>query len=281
MSQSFASGGVAVITGGASGIGLSLAKKCHGYGMRVVIADWNSDALDAASKSLGADVTPFKMDVSKKEDWESLKTVVQKDLDGRINILALNAGIGRKTPWDDASAFQDIFSVNFMGVVNGIAALLPLVEQTASNGSNSSIVITGSKQGITNPPGNPAYNASKAAVKSIAEHLSFDLRNKENLSVHLLVPGWTFTGMTGGSAKADAKKPDGAWWPDQVVDFLEKKVQEGQFWAICPDNDVTEALDKKRMLWAAGDMVQGRPPLTRWREDWKDKAKESIDATDV
>ncbi|KAH7169950.1 hypothetical protein EDB81DRAFT_150089 [Dactylonectria macrodidyma] len=280
MAQSFASGGIAVITGGASGIGLSLAKKCHGYGMRVVIADWNSDALDAAAKSLGDGVTPFKMDVSQKEDWESLKATVQKNYEGRVNILALNAGIGRKSPWEDASVFQEVFSVNLMGVVNGIAAILPLVEQTASSGSNSSIVITGSKQGITNPPGNPAYNASKAAVKSIAEHLSWDLRNKDKLSVHLLVPGWTFTGMTGGSANVEAK-PDGAWWPDQVVDFLEKKIQEGQFWAICPDNDVTESLDKKRMLWTANDMVQGRPPLTRWREDWKDKAKESIDAMDV
>jgi NAD(P)-dependent dehydrogenase (short-subunit alcohol dehydrogenase family) len=55
-------------------------------------------------------------------------------------------------------------------------------------------VITGSKQGITNPPGNPAYNASKAAVKSLAEHLGFDLKDTRT-SVHLLVPGWTFTGL--------------------------------------------------------------------------------------
>ncbi|KPM44235.1 hypothetical protein AK830_g2329 [Neonectria ditissima] len=280
MASPFVAGGVAIITGGASGIGLSLAKKCHGYGMRVIIADWDSSALDAAIKTLGDGVTPFKMDVAQKEDWDALKKRVDENFDGRVNLLALNAGIGRKTSWDDASTFQDIFNVNLMGVVNGIAAFLPLVEQTASDGNPSSIVITGSKQGITNPPGNPAYNASKAAVKSIAEHLSWDLRDK-NTSVHLLVPGWTFTGMTGNKGSADTSKPDGAWWPDQVVEYLEKKMQEGQFWVICPDNDVTETLDKKRMMWTAGDMVQGRPPLTRWRDDWKEKTKGEIDSMEL
>ncbi|KAK7427592.1 hypothetical protein QQZ08_005867 [Neonectria magnoliae] len=285
MASPFTAGGVAIITGGASGIGLSLAKKCHGYGLRVIIADWDNNALGAATKTLGADVTPFKMDVAQRDDWEALKKEVDEKFDGkssfrRVNLLALNAGIGRKTSWGDASTFRDIFDVNLMGVVNGIAAFLPLVERTASDGGSSSIIITGSKQGITNPPGNPAYNASKAAVKSIAEHLSWDLRDK-NIPVHLLVPGWTFTGMTGNKADAGAAKPDGAWWPDQVVDYLEKKMQEGQFWVICPDNDVTEALDRKRMMWTAGDMVQGRPPLTRWRDDWKDKAKGAIDAMEL
>ncbi len=70
---------------------------------------------------------------------------------------------------------------------------MPVVQE-ASKTKRTAIVITGSKQGITNPPGNPAYNASKAAVKTLAEHLSWDLR-ETTTSVHLLVPGWTFTGM--------------------------------------------------------------------------------------
>lgn len=187
--------------------------------------------------------------------------------------------MGMKCSWDDTSAFDTTFNTNIMGVVNGISTFLPLVKQNASSGNPSSIVITGSKQGITNPPGNPAYNASKAAVKSLAEHLSWDVRGEENLSVHLLVPGWTFTGMTGG--RSGAEKPSGAWWPEQVVDYLEKKMREGQFWVLCPDNDVSEVLDKKRITWGAGDMLQGRPPLSRWREDWKDKSQEGIDKMEV
>lgn len=131
--------------------------------------------------------------------------------------------------------------MNLFGVVNGIAALLPAVRAAAAT-SPAAVVITGSKQGITNPPGNPAYNASKAAVKTVAEHLSFDLRGEDNVSVHLLVPGWTFTGLSGNRPGSGGEKPEGAWWPDQVADFLEKKMADGQFWVLCPDGQVTEEL---------------------------------------
>jgi NAD(P)-dependent dehydrogenase (short-subunit alcohol dehydrogenase family) len=82
---------------------------------------------------------------------------------------------------------------NLFGVIHGINTFLSVV-QDAAKSKPTSIVITGSKQGITNPPGNPAYNASKAAVKTLAEHLSWDLKDAST-SVHLLVPGWTYTGL--------------------------------------------------------------------------------------
>ena len=134
---------------------------------------------------------------------------------------------------------------------------------------------------MTNPPGNSAYNASKAAVKILAEHLSYDLRPTKDqpipvINVHLLVPGWTYTGLSGGRPGSVEGKPAGAWSPEQVVDFLEGKMHEGKFYVICPDNDVTEDLDRRRMMWSVGDVVEGRPPLTRWREEWKEKAEEGI-----
>jgi NAD(P)-dependent dehydrogenase (short-subunit alcohol dehydrogenase family) len=82
---------------------------------------------------------------------------------------------------------------NLNGVINGLNTFVPLF-QARSSSEPAAIVITGSKQGITNPPGNVAYNASKAAVKALAEHLSFDLKDT-GVGVHLLVPGWTFTGL--------------------------------------------------------------------------------------
>lgn len=96
--------------------------------------------------------------------------------------------------------------------------------------------------------------------------------------MHLLIPGWTFTGLTGNEPFAEVKKgkPEGAWTGEQVVDYLERKMQEGKFYVVCPDNDVSEELDRKRMLWGANDLVQGRPPLTRWREEWKGEAEEWI-----
>ena len=175
-----------------------------------------------------------------------------------------------------------MMDVNYFGVLHGITSLLPTIKSSGTPSEPSAIVITGSKQGITNPPGNPAYNASKAAVKALAEHLSFDLRTSAPaVSVHLLVPGWTWTGLAGGkpgegrdTEGAVARKAPGAWWPEQVVEFLEKKMAEGQFWVLCPDEEVTEEMDRKRMLWAANDAVEGRPPLSRWREEYKGQVVE-------
>lgn len=89
---------------------------------------------------------------------------------------------------------------NLFGVIHGINTFLSVV-QDAAKSKPTSIVITGSKQGITNPPGNPAYNASKAAVKTLAEHLSWDLKDAST-SVHLLVPGWTYTGLVRNRCRA-------------------------------------------------------------------------------
>ncbi|KAK8094402.1 hypothetical protein PG997_001087 [Apiospora hydei] len=306
----FKTGNSAVITGGASGIGLALAKKCAGYGMKVLVADWNAELL----AKIPADVaTTYQMDVSKAVDWSDFKEKIQKDFDvlwrerrqseetskflphvlirddkkGKINLLALNAGTGAKHSFDSPEGFEKILNVNIFGVVHGITHLLPLIKSSSTSGAEaqeSAIVITGSKQGITNPPGNPAYNASKAAVKSLAEQLSYDLRaNHPTVSVHLLVPGWTWTGLAGGqpgagrdteAADGGKKKPDAPWWPEDVVEYLERKMAEKQFWVICPDNEVTEEMDKKRMAWSAGDVINGRPPLSRWREEHKEQAAE-------
>ena len=77
------------------------------------------------------------------------------------------------------------------------------------------------------------------------------------------------------------EKPAGAWLPEQVAGYLEQKMGEGQFYALCPDNDVSTEMDKKRMLWSVGDVVEGRPPLSRWREEWKGKAEEWMAAQKV
>jgi NAD(P)-dependent dehydrogenase (short-subunit alcohol dehydrogenase family) len=206
---------------------------------------------------------------------------------GRIDLLALNAGVGPRGSWADTSYFHKIIDVNLFGVVNGIATFLPSMQETASLSNPAAIIITGSKQGLTNPPGNPAYNASKAAIRTLAEHLSYDLRAKDGgkapINVHLLVPGWTFTGMTSATAKPGSAegKPPGAWLPEQVVDHLEKKMAEEQFWVICPDNDVTEEMDRKRILWSVGDYAEKRPPLSRWRPEFKDKFADWMDRTDI
>ena len=97
--------------------------------------------------------------------------------------------------------------------------------------------------------------------------------------MHLLVPGWTYTGITGG--RAGGEKPAGAWAPEQVARFLEGKMGEGVFYVLCPDNDVSVSQDRRRMLWGVGDIVEERPPLSRWREEWKGRAEEWMEKQDV
>lgn len=174
---------------------------------------------------------------------------------------------------------------NVYGPLNGLKVLLPLL--LASNSQTpKSIVVTGSKQGITNPPGagNPAYNASKAAIKSLAEHLAYDLRSDPttaHISVHLLIPGWTWTGLMGNVGPTDEKdveKPAGAWYPSQVAEELMKGLETRSFYIVCPDGETDRALDQARMKWGSEDVVAGRPALSRWEENWKSRAEEAIQA---
>ncbi|GJN86418.1 hypothetical protein PLIIFM63780_009998 [Purpureocillium lilacinum] len=280
-SDVFAAGSTALVTGGASGIGLAVAKLCRAKGMKVLLVDRNSAALRQAEQDVsGADgsfaVVSIVADVSQEDDWRAIKDKAVSAF-GTIELLVLNAGTGSRGTWGDSDYFRTTLETNIFGVVNGVNALLPVVRDAAKT-KPTAVVITGSKQGITNPPGNPAYNASKAAVKTLAEHLSFDLR-AERTTVHLLVPGWTYTGLTGAAAGKD--KPAGAWSAEQVADFLYEKMRRDKFYVICPDNDVSEETDKKRMLWSVGDIVKERPPLTRWREEWKQEAEETMAKTQV
>jgi NAD(P)-dependent dehydrogenase (short-subunit alcohol dehydrogenase family) len=126
------------------------------------------------------------------------------------------------------------------------------------------IVNTGSKQGITNPPGKPAYNVCKAALKAYTECLQHELRNRDDcrITAHLLIPGWTTT--------AKRAHVEGAWMPDQVIDVMMSALERGDFYILCPDDEVTPEMDRKRILWAAGDIVDNRPPLSRWHADYAD-----------
>ncbi|KAI6857626.1 hypothetical protein D0864_13612 [Hortaea werneckii] len=277
----FRTGATALITGSASGVGLAVAKLCASHSMDLILIDNDSDKLSQAQSSLAASVSSkvegHVMDVASMADWSALRDSVEKG-GKKLDFLHLNAGIGLKGDWTDSAYFHKIFDVNFFGVLNGINAFFPHFEN--NTGQQKAIVVTGSKQGITNPPGNPAYNASKSAIKTIAEHLSYDLaKSSPATSVHLLVPGWTFTGLTGGGKTSN--KPDGAWSPEQVADFLYKKMSDGKFYVMCPDNDVSWDTDRRRMMWTMGDIVYERQPQSRWREEYKDEASRTMEQMEL
>ena len=81
----------------------------------------------------------------------------------------------------------------------------------------------------------------------------------------MLIPGFVFTDLT---RRDRVEKPAGAWTPDQTADFFIQRLNAGDFYILCPDNDVDRATDEKRMAWAMGDIIENRPPLSRWHPDW-------------
>jgi NAD(P)-dependent dehydrogenase (short-subunit alcohol dehydrogenase family) len=261
-----ARGRVAVITGAASGIGLAAARRLGQAGMRLVLADIARAPLAEAAQALnaeGLEAKPIVADVSDRATVAAVKA--EADRVGEISVLMNNAGReGGEGVLAGAKAWERAIATNLMGAVYGLQAFLP--DMLAADWP-CAIVNTGSKQGITLPPGDAAYNVSKAALKALTESLAYDLlQTKGRVSAHLLIPGFTFTGFT--RARGAKEKPPGAWTPEQVVDFMLPAMAAGDFYILCPDNEVTREVDEKRIAWAAGDLIENRPALSRWHPDF-------------
>lgn len=257
-------GAVAVVTGAASGIGRAAAGRLAAEGLTVALVDLPGAALDAAAAAIPR-ARAFPADVSDPAAMQAVAAAVRAD-PGEPQVLMNNAGIGPDSSClADAAAWERTLAVNLWGPIHGCRAFVPGM---IASGRPGLVINTGSKQGITTPPGNPAYNVSKAGLKVYTEALQHELRNAPGalMSAHLLIPGFVFTGLTRGATE----KPPGAWTPAQTVDFMMASLARGDFYILCPDNEVARPLDEKRIAWAAGDIVENRPPLSRWHPDFKD-----------
>ena len=242
---------VAVITGGAAGIGLAAASRFASLGLKVCIADLGLERLLQASNLLAAlapsgasSIMTQETDVSSIEEVQKLKAAVHERFGG-TDILMNNAGIQPgSTMFGSPESWRHVLDVNLWGVINGTQVFLPDMIELGRPGL---VINTGSKQGITTPPGDPAYNVSKAGVKVYTEALAHELRNtpKCKVTAHLLIPGFVFTELT---AKGRTEKPPGAWTADQTIDFAFKSIDAGDFYILCPDNEASRVLDEKRIL---------------------------------
>ena len=271
-SEALARGGIAVVTGAASGVGRAAAIRFAQAGLGVVLADLPGDALDSAAREVSATakndvpVVAHPTDVGSDEDVEAL---AHRAFDtGEVAVLMNNAGIGAgaNSSWSGADKWMHILNVNFHGILRGHMAFVPRMIRA----NRPAVVInTGSKQGITTPPGNPAYNVSKSAVKVLTEQLAHELRAEHApISAHLFVPGFTYTGMV---QRLMPERPAAAATPEDTVDYMLERLSAGSFYILCPDGDVDRARDARRVTWAAGDITEDRPALSRWHPDYADR----------
>lgn len=268
-----AAGKTAVITGGASGLGLEAARRYATAGMNIVILDRNGEALQAAEDELSqltaeaAGVLARDCDVADREQLQAACDAVFEAF-GAVHCLMNNAGMGMPVgvPWENLEALETTLSINLWGVINGCATFIPRMLESGAPGV---VINTGSKQGITRPPGNFAYNLSKVGVLAYTESVAHAFTQIEGcgLSAHLLVPGFVYTPMV---SRFIPKQPPFAWTAEQTIDYMLPCIDRGDFYVICPDNESPRELDEKRIQWSADDIIRNRPALSRWNPAFKE-----------
>jgi NAD(P)-dependent dehydrogenase (short-subunit alcohol dehydrogenase family) len=286
-----------------TGIGRAACIEFAKAGMTVWMVDIDEIELQAAQELVQsmapnpACVHSKVVNVGNATQVEDLAESVFAD-GGKCHLLMNNAGIGQGGgAMTDMKTMHHVMNVNTYGPMHGCISFVPRMKQLGEPGI---IINTGSKQGITMPPGNLTYNISKAALKAYTEGLEHELmmarvHEQGQLRAALLIPGWVNTSIAlktareAALAKGDTLEEDsvffhqdkpaaGAWMPQQVIPFMIQQLDLGRFYIVCPDNDVDRDTDNCRMIWTMQDITENRPPLSRWHPDYKDKFTEYVTA---
>jgi len=179
-------GNVAVITGGANGIGRATARRLADLGLKIVIADRDAEELALAASEFG-DVVTVETDVADLAAVQSLAAFVAARV-GPVSVLMNNAGHGGGgDALSNPEGWASVLGTNLFGVLHGVQTFVPAMVASKRPGL---VINTGSKQGITQPPGDTAYNVSKSGVKALTEGLAHTLREQTagRVTAHLLVP---------------------------------------------------------------------------------------------
>lgn len=273
---------VAVITGAASGIGRSLARRCVQEGMKVVLADIEEAALNhtaAELKATGAPVRAVVTDVSKASDVTALadKTLAAF---GVVHLLCNNAGVGAGTTvWDSTLAdWEWVLGVNLWGVIHGVRIFVPIM---LAQDTECHIVNTASIAGLIAYPGSGIYKVTKHGVVTLSETLYYELAEQgAKIHVSVLCPAWVNTGiMDSARNRPAALQNDPA--EEQVspeVEAREEAARQSAQAGMAPDqiaDDVFSAMRENRLYilthpeskaWVRERMedilAERNPPLT-------------------
>ena len=213
-------GRVAVVTGGASGIGRALAQRFADEGMQVVIADVEAAALATAERELaagGAEVLAVRTDVSKAEDVD---TLARRTLErfGKVHVLCNNAGVSVGGPmWEHTlEDWQWVLGVNLWGVIHGVRTFIPIMIR---QGEPAHVVNTASLAGLSSNPFLGVYNVTKHAVVTLSETLAQELAMVgAPVKVSVLCPGFVQTKILDSDRNRPAALADGADRP-RVASF--------------------------------------------------------------
>ena len=254
---------VAVITGGASGIGLALARALAAEGCRIVIADIEEAALEEAAASLPGDVLAVQTDVSKIKDVEALAAATVERF-GRVDILCNNAGISTFNTIENQTLddWRWVLDVDLWGVIHGVHTFLPIMRK---QGTPAHIVNTSSVAGLmSGVPYIAPYAVAKVGVVSISETLRIEMMMAAApIGVSVLCPSATNTSVmeaernrpaqAGSETRTpDAEEmrlmirsgftgPDGKE-PEEVAGRVVEAIKTDQFWVIT-HNDLKPAIE--------------------------------------
>lgn len=265
-------GGVAVITGAASGIGMGLARHAAGLGMRLVLADINASQLEQVASSLNTDVLSLVVDVRDPAAVEDLAAAAFERF-GQVDLLFNNAGIiSTGLSWEIPLArWQQEFDVNVRGVLHGIHAFVPrLLEANRP----AHIINTASVGGFLPSAMMSPYTATKAAIVAMTESLQAELRLIEApIGVSLLGPGPVqsaifndpfTTGVEGGDSRVEeftlmlrAMLAEYGLSPEHFANHVFAAIREGAFW-ILPQPEALDAALRRRM---ENILARENPPM--------------------